>query len=81
MLARVQGLPVKIPAPGVLNATVPAGAVPVPTATSLTNALQDDAWFTATEEGVQTTVVVVCRVPPPRENVPWLVLWIESFGV
>ncbi len=60
---RVHGFGVlKLPAAGVLNNTVPPGALVVPAAdVSLTNAVHDEAWATTTEAGLHTTVVDVVR--------------------
>jgi hypothetical protein len=61
------------PAAGVLNKTVPPGALGVPAAeVSLTNAVQEDACPTLTVAGLQTTVVEVVRLLTVRVNVPEL---------
>ena len=74
IVTRVQGLGVpNAPAAGVLNRTVPPGALVVPAAeVSFTNAVQDDAWLTTTEAGLQTTVVEVVLKVTVRANVPEL---------
>ena len=71
---RVHGFGVlKEPAAGVLKSTVPAGALVVPgTEVSFTKAVQDEAWLTTTEAGVQTTVVDVVLRLTVRVNVPEL---------
>jgi len=71
---RVHGLGVlNVPAAGVLNKTVPAGALVVPEAeVSLTNAVHEDACPTLTVAGLQTTVVEVVRLLTVRLNVPLL---------
>jgi hypothetical protein len=73
IVTRVHGLGVlKVPAAGVLNSTVPAGVLAVPAEVSLTKAVQDEAWVTTTETGLQTTVVEVVRLFTVRVNVPEL---------
>src|SRR5712691_3414666 len=71
---RVQGFGVpNVPAAGVLKRTVPAGALVVPAVdVSLTKAVHDEAWFTATVLGLQTTVVEVVLRVTVRVNVPEL---------
>jgi hypothetical protein len=71
---RVHGLGVlNVPAAGVLNNTVPAGALVVPAVeVSLTNAAHDEAWPTTTVAGLQTTVVEVVRKATARVNIPEL---------
>src|SRR3989442_487209 len=59
-LARVHGLPVKLPGavPVLVNATVPAGALAVPAAeVSFTKAVQLVAWPITTVEGEHATEV------------------------
>src|SRR2546425_869969 len=63
-LARVQGDPVKEPVavPPFVNATVPSGAVVVPTAeVSLTNPVQVMTWATTPVVGVHVTAIEVVR--------------------
>ena len=77
-LARVQGVPVKLPpeVPPLVNATVPPGADAVPVPVSLTNAVQVIVWETTTVDGKHVTAVVVGLVPPTLTVllVPLLVL-------
>src|SRR5712691_3509871 len=70
----VQGFGVlNVPAAGVLNKTVPAGALVVPAAeVSLTNAVHEEARLTTTVEGLQTTVVDVVRRATVTVAVPEL---------
>ena len=68
-----ENTPVAVLAAPRLNATLPTGTAGVPAATSFTDAVQDDAWPTATLAGVQTTVVAVWR-PPVTVTVVELVL-------
>ena len=52
-----------VPAPLLVNVTVPCGADDVPPAcVSATSAVHEVGKFTETEEGVQLTVVVVARL-------------------
>jgi hypothetical protein len=63
-LARVHGVPEKVPVaePALVNATVPSGALVVPAVElSFTNAVHVTVCPTATEFGVQLTIVKVLR--------------------
>ena len=72
--ARVQLAALKVPAPLLVKPTVPVGVVGV-AEVSVTVAVQDAAWLTTTDPGVQVTAVVVgWRAPTVRANVPELVL-------
>jgi hypothetical protein len=73
IVTRVHGFGVlNVPAAGVLKRTVPAGVLAVPPEVSFTKAVQEEAWFTITDDGLQTTVVVVARRVTVRVNVPLL---------
>ena len=61
-LPKVHGDPVKVPVPLLVNETVPVGALVVPPDVSVTVAVQVVAAFTATEDGLQLTPVVVLRL-------------------
>jgi len=76
---RVHGFGVlKEPGAGVLKRTVPAGALGVPAAeVSVTKAVHDEAWFTTTEAGVQTSVLDVVRLLTVRVNVFELGVWVS----
>ncbi len=65
------------PVPDELKVTVPVGPDLVPASVSLTVAVQELAWLSATDAGVQLTVVVVLRVFTPSPNVPELEAWVE----
>ena len=58
---RVQLAALKLPAPLLVKVTVPVGPLLVPTSVSVTVALQVVASFTATEAGVQLTLILVVR--------------------
>ncbi len=58
----MHGDPVNVPVPLELNETVPVGALVVPPDVSVTVAVQVVGAFTATDEGVQVTPVVVVRL-------------------
>ena len=80
LLARVQGEPVKVPAPSLLNVTVPVGTVRVPVSESLTVAVQVVAPPTASAAGAQDTVVEVLRLVTVRLKLEVVALeaWVES---
>jgi hypothetical protein len=64
IVARVQGVPVKVPVavPELVNATDPVGALVVPAdELSLTKAVHVVVWPTAIELGVQLTIWEVVR--------------------
>src|SRR5437899_8812261 len=68
VVARVQGLTTKSPAPSLLKLTVPWGVVLVGGEVSVTVAVQIVGWATATEPGVQFTVVEVERRRTGRKS-------------
>ena len=77
----VQGLPVKLPVPLVLQLTEPVGVLAVPASLSLTVAEQVVAAgepLRVSELGMQLTVVLVARLLTVRVAVPLLVLCVAS---
>ena len=68
----MQGEPVKVPVPLLVNETVPVGALAVPPEVSVTVAVHDVAAFTATDAGEQLTAVVVVRLVTVNVAVPEL---------
>jgi hypothetical protein len=69
----------KLPDPLLVKVTVPGtGFDFVPAETSDTVASHDDAWSTATEVGMQSTVVVVTLSVGVRLVTPVLGLWLLS---
>ena len=62
----------KVPVPLLVKLTVPVGAVAPVDAVSVTTAVHEVAWLTATLEGEHVTAVVVGFLPTPSENVPEL---------
>ena len=81
--ASVQGLGVTVevePAgPLVLKATVPAGALLVPVAVSVTVTVQVSGLFAGVEGG-QSTVAVVVRATTWTVSEPLLLAWIEPLA-
>ena len=63
---------VKPPAPSVVQLTVPVGVLALPPLVSVTVAVQEVESFTATEAGVQLTLVVVARLVTVTTAVPVL---------
>ena len=74
----MQGEPVKVPVPLLVKLTVPVGALVVPPEVSVTVAVHVVAELTGTEEGEQTTPVVVVRVVTVTACVPGLPKWFVS---
>ena len=66
-------VPVKVPAPLLARVTVPPGVMSVPGEVSLTVTVHVVGEFTATDEGEQTTVVVVVRTMMVITALPELV--------
>jgi len=73
-----QGDPVKEPAALLVKLTVPVGVVGPIEDVSVTVTVHVVAWFIATEEGEQLTLVVVESLPKPIDADPWLERWIVS---
>ena len=61
-LANVHGEPVKVPAPLLVNDTVPVGALGVPGEASCTPTVQVVGVSTVTKKGVQAMFVLVVRL-------------------
>jgi len=74
----VHGDPVKEPAPLLVKLTVPVGLFGPVEDVSVTVTVHVVAWFIATEEGEQLTLVVVESLPKPIDADPWLERWIVS---
>jgi|SRR6266567_8034211 len=75
----VQGLPVKLPVPLVLQLTEPVGVLAVPASLSLTVAVQAvEELFTPIGLGEQLTLVVVARLFTVRGVEPLLALRLLS---
>ena len=68
----MQGDPVNVPVPLLVNATVPVGALVVPPDVSVTVTVHVVAPPTPVEVGEQFTLVVVVRVVTVSEAVPEL---------
>ena len=69
---------VKLPVPLLVKVTVPVGVVAVPAAVSVTVAVQLVPWLTATDAGVQLTVVLVLRAVTVTLALPLLVACVLS---
>ena len=69
-LPKVQGDPVKVPVPLLVNETVPVGALALPPEMSVTVAVHVVPTLTATDEGEQLTLVEVARFVTEREKGP-----------
>ncbi len=77
-IVKLQLAALNIPVPLLVKLTVPVGVVGL-VEVSLTAALHELAWSTATEPGLQLTVVVVeCKVVMVRIKLPELPEWVES---
>lgn len=61
-----------------VKVTVPVGVVGPIEDASVTVTVHVVAWFIATEEGEQLTLVVVESLPKPIDADPWLERWIVS---